>query len=489
MSKVLLGIDQSTSGTKVVVMDSLGHLIHKVAKPHKQYYPQPGWVEHDMEEVYENVVALLKEVIDLFKGEDILGLSITNQRETVVFWDKETGKPIGHALVWQCRRGAGICDQLTEKGYAQTIYSKTGLQLDTYFSASKMTWALGENKNIQEAADENRLCIGTVDAYLLYRLTEEKRFATDVTNASRTLLYNIRTNQWDDELLEIFGVKKEWLPEICDSNSHFGTLDKAISDLKLPIAGVIGDSQGALFGQSCYSRGKAKVTYGTGSSILIYAGTDIETSNDLLTSIAWSIDGQVHYALEGIINSSGDTLKWVKENLGMFSDDSEINDLVKSVDSCEGVYVIPAFSGLGAPYWEQEARAAIVGMTRRSDKRHIVRAALESIAYQVADILDKVAGEGLIEVKTCYVDGGPSKNEFLMDFQADLLQSTLVKRSQEELSVIGALYLGGLALGLWKDLETLEGLGDITRTYQPMMEKDQAHQLIENWREAVKRVL
>jgi len=318
-------------------------------------------------------------------------------------------------------------------------------------------------------------------------LTDEKTFATDVTNASRTLLYNIHTSNWDEDLLDLFGVEPTMLPVIMDNNAIFGTLISRLSDQKIKVAGVIGDSQGALFGQQCYKEGLAKVTYGTGSSILIYGGTDSEiASKHLLTSLAWSLNKTRHFALEGIINSSGDALKWVQDNLGLFESQEELNTMMKEVPSTEGVYLIPAFTGLGAPYWEQEARAAILGMTRKTDKNHIIRAALESIAYQVADIFNIVQQEEKIKLSTCYIDGGASSNSDLMQFQADLLQFKLSRRKQEELSVIGALYMGGLAVGLWKDLESLAALSETDKTYQPKMQAEEALQKINDWRKMVK---
>ena len=490
MEKLILGLDQSTSGTKVIGVNANGKILYKASKEHKQYYPLPGYVEHDMDEVFDNCVELIQNAMKhLSYDYEIVGLSITNQRETIIFWDKATGKPLIHALVWQDRRGSEICERLTNQGYDKVVSDKTGLKLDPYFSASKILWTMENEEKVKSAAKEGTLAIGTVDTYLIYRLTGGKVFATDDTNASRTLLYNITNQGWDEELMTLFDVRKGALAEIRSSNDFYGYIAKEILGSNLPIAGVIGDSQGALFGQQCFDVGRGKVTYGTGSSILLYMGEkQVKSEKGIVTSVAWSYDGKVEYAIEGMINSSGDTLKWVKDNLGLYQDDKEVEALIASLDSNEGVYIVPAFQGLGAPYWSSEARAAIVGMTRRTGKAHIVRAAVESMAYQVADLIGLMEEETGTRLSALSVDGGPTNNPFLMQIQSNLLKTAIECGENQELSAMGAIYLGGLRLGLWKDRQVLKDLKEIKKVYMP--EKNDNHQeLLKEWHEAVGQVL
>ncbi len=488
--KVMLGLDQSTSGTKIIAVDVEGQIKHKDSIEHKQYYPEPGYVEHDMEEVFSNCESLLKGAIEHLQHDyDIQGLSITNQRETIVFWDKQTGLPLMRALVWQDRRGTDICMTMNAQGHGVLVEEKTGLRIDPYFSASKIKWALENSVNIQKALAEGTLAIGTVDSYLVYRLTSGEIFATDDTNASRTLLYNITDRCWDDELLAAFGVSKDTLPEIRSSNDCYGEVSEDIVGAKLPIAGIIGDSQGALFGQQCYEIGHGKVTYGTGSSILMYTGKEqVSSDKGIVTSVAWSYDDELEYAIEGMINSSGDTLKWVKDNLGLYTEDAEVTEHIEALETNEGVYIVPAFSGLGAPYWDQEARATIVGMTRKSNKSHIIRAAVESMAYQVADLIELMEDEAGTKLKVLNADGGPTKNGFLMQLQADLLDTRIQCSRNQELSAMGAVFLGGLKLGMWASKESLKELKDVETTYLP--ERQEIHPIwMEEWHKAVERTL
>ena len=453
--KVIFGLDQSTSGTKLIVVDQKGKIIFKNSMEHKQYYPRPGYVEHDMEEIVGNCLSLIRQGLD-YVGDDyeVLNLSITNQRETVVFWDRETRKPLCNAMVWQCRRGVGICEDLIEQGYEDLVMKKTGLKLDPYFSGSKVKWAIGNIAEVNASNEANTLAIGTVDSYLVYCLTGGKVHATDNTNASRTLFYNIEDNDWDMGLLDIFGVRKDSLPEIKSSNDVYGITDRKVAGVEIPIAGVIGDSHGALFGQQCFEIGHGKATYGTGSSIMMYTGdAKINSNNGIMTSIAWSYDGETTYAIEGIINSSGDTLKWVKDSLGLYEQNGEVDEMVASLDSNEGVYIVPAFSGLGAPYWKADARASIVGMSRKTGKANIIRAAVESMAYQVADLVSLMEEELGRKLEVLNVDGGPTNNGFLMQLQADLLSTKIQRRDNMELSAMGAVYLGGLKMGMWQDFD------------------------------------
>lgn len=486
--KYIIGLDQSTSGTKVVLVDELGQIIYKQSKEHAQYYPVPGWVEHDLTEIADNCITLVKEAIEVSKENryEVIGISITNQRETIAFWDATTGAPLCNAIVWQCRRSTDICKVLKEQGYGPMVEEKTGLQLDPYFSASKIKWALENNEAVKQAAEKGTLKIGTIDAWVIYVLTQGRVHATDHTNASRTMLYNITEHDWDLELLDLFGVPKEALPSILSSNGVFGETEEQVLGVTLPIAGVIGDSQGALFGQQCFEKGLGKVTYGTGSSILLYIGEQqIRSNRGVLTSVAWGIDGKIQYALEGIINSSGDTLKWVKDNLGLYQQDTEVDELVRSIDSCEGVYVIPAFVGLGAPYWKPGATASIVGLTRKATKAHVVRAAVESMAYQVADLIHLMEEEAGQTIQSMNVDGGPTKNQFLMQLQSDLLQTKLTSSKYQELSVLGAVYLGGLGLKLWENLDALKALKATSNAFLPQMDKKEAEELLIKWQQVI----
>ncbi len=489
--KVIFGLDQSTSATKLVVVNQKGAIIYKDSLAHTQHYPQASYVEHDMVEIRNNCLELLSKAYE-FAGEsyDIMNLSITNQRETIVFWDKNTGELLYNALVWQCRRGAKVCEKMISDGYEEMVMKKTGLKLDTYFSGSKIKWALEHISSVKLAKEAGNLAIGTVDAYLVYFLTGKKVFASDNTNASRTLLYNIYDNDWDDELLDLFEVTRDMLPHIKSCNDFYGTTDLNVTGFEVPIAGVIGDSQGALFGQQCFEIGFGKATYGTGSSILMYTGDQMVVSDKgIMTSIAWSYNGQTKYAIEGIINSSGDTLKWVKDNLCLYEKDYEVDEMISSLDSNEAVYIVPAFSGLGAPYWQAEARASIVGMTRKSGKAHIIRAAVESMAYQVADLVSLMEEEAGAQLKVLNVDGGPTSNEFLMQLQTDLLSTPLQRRANTELSVMGAIYLGGLKMGMWTGFEDLKRLNDVAGVYEPRDNKGEMDKLMDEWHEAVNSVI
>lgn len=487
-NKYMIGLDQSTSGTKVVLVDHQGEIRYKNAMGHKQYYPQAGWVEHNPIEIFNNCVALLKDVQGFMQSDlnQVVGLSITNQRETIVLWDRQTQEPLANAFVWQCRRGVDICLEMKANHLSEKIEEKTGLKLDTYFSASKIKWALDHIEAVKDSANSGNLMIGTIDSWLIYKLTNGKEHVSDHTNASRTMLYNIQTHDWDEGLLALFGLNREMLPQIKSCNEVFGLTDPKVIEMTLPISGVIGDSQGALFGQQCFEKGMAKATYGTGSSVLLFIGQEqIRSTKGILTSVAWSIDGQVEYALEGVINSSGDTLRWIKDNLGLYERDEDLEEILNSVSSCEGVYLIPGFVGLGAPYWRPSAKAAIVGMSRNTNKAHIIRAAVESMAYQVGDLLELMVEESASSLLELNVDGGPTQNRFLMQFQSNLLHTTIACPSYQELSVMGAVYLGGMGLGLWKDKGALKQLKKPSNIYKPQINKKDADLLIELWQKTM----
>lgn len=487
----IAAVDQSTSGTKVLVMEPSGRIIARSSLPHRQYYPQAGWAEHDALEIYENVKRTIKQALDAcgVRAEQLAALTITNQRETALIWDRTTGEPIAPAIVWQCQRTADMCQQLREAGHESLVRSRTGLMLDPYFSASKWRWLLDHVSGAREQAARGELLAGTIDSWLVWKLSGGKVHATDVTNASRTQLFNIYTLSWDEELCELFDVPLSMLPEVRHSDEIFGyTADPDLFAEHVPITGVIGDSQAALFGQQCLQPGMVKATYGTGTSVLMNIGDQPAASTQgTANTIAWGQGGKVTYALEAIIRSTGDSIKWIRDHLGLFSDYDELDALVSSVEDHGGVYLIPAFAGLGAPYWAPEARAAIIGLSRGSHKGHIVRAALESIAYQVRDGIELLEAESGVKMTTLYTDGGASDNRWLMQFQADLLSERVMKSNTAELSALGSIYLGGLAVGIWQQVEDLPA-GDYT-IYQPAMADDERTRLYEGWKQAVRMVL
>ncbi len=488
----IIAIDQSTSGTKVLLVDSNGEIVYKNSLSHQQYYPQAGWVEHDSIEIYENVKILLKNVMTnpVVSAKQPKVLSITNQRETIVVWDKETGLPVYNAIVWQCRRTSDMCTELKTQGYEQKIYEKTGLTLDPYFSASKVKWIIDNVDGVKEKAEAGKLLLGTIDSWLIWKLTDGRVHGTDYTNASRTLLFNIRSLEWDQKLLDLFRIPKSMLPEVKSSDEIFGVIaDEELPFLGLPISGVIGDSQGALFGQKCFEKGMAKATYGTGTSVLMYTGDLVEGANGLVTSISWGIGGKVDYALEGIIHSTGDTINWLKDQLGIIQNVNELEPLANSLSSNGGVYLVPAFVGLGAPYWDSYARAAIVGMRRNTEKAHIVRAALESTAYQVKDVIGLIQEESKIHIKKLNVDGGATRNNFLMQFQADMLGVDVCVSEISELSAIGSVYLAGIGVGIWQSLEDIEKLKQEQCTYHSLMGNALKEANFQGWIEAIGTVL
>lgn len=488
----ILTIDQSTSGTKLLIIDVQGQVIIRKAVSHEQIYPQSGWVEHNPIEIYENVKQLMKEIIDerVISVDELKVLTITNQRETIVVWDKKTGKPVYNAIVWQCRRTTSICEDLKVTGYGDLIQEKTGLIIDPYFSASKIKWILENVSSANEKADKGELLLGTVDSWLIWKLTNGKVHATDVTNASRTLLYNIENQNWDDELLRVFNIPKVMLPEVKYSDDLYGTVEvDELSALKLPISGVIGDSQAALFGQQCFKKGLAKATFGTGTSVMIYTDVLKKNKSGLVSTVAWGLNGKVDYAQEGIIHMTGDVIKWLKEDLGLINDLKEAESLAKSLPDNQGVYLIPAFVGLGAPYWSPETRAAIVGMNRNTEKKHIIRAALESIVYQVKDVIKFMQIETNIQLEELRVDGGATSNKFLMQYLADVLGIDVIVSSVEELSAKGSAIIGGLGFGIWESTDEINMLTQNNRVYKPILTKDLTNKYYLEWKEYVARII
>jgi glycerol kinase len=488
----ILAIDQSTSATKAVLFDAAGQVVDRASREHRQIYPQPGWVEHDAEEIWQNVLGVIGEMAGRQRGKlaDAAGLAIANQRETIVIFDRRTGRPLSNAIVWQCRRGEAICRELQGGGHEESIRRKTGLKLDAYFSASKLTSLGRERPDIGAKLRDGEALVGTIDAYLVYRLTGGEVFATDPTNASRTLLYDIGRLQWDASLCELFDVPPRALPEVCESFARFGETDAGGTlPRKLPICGVMGDSQASLFAQRCYEPGMAKATFGSGTSIMLNVGNQCPAvANDLVTALAWVHDAQPVYAYEGLINYSSATISWLQNQLGLIDDAADTERMAIEAGSNGGVYLVPAFAGLSAPYWKPEARAAIVNMTAHTRKEHIVRAALESIAYQINDVLDMMGKDAGVRARLLYADGGPTRNKFLMQFTADITGVELVVSDVPECSALGAAMAGMLGLGVAATLNDLASQPSQTQTYRPQINGEKVRQLCSGWQSALRRV-
>ena len=489
----ILAIDQSTSATKAMLFDVSGRLVDKVSIPHEQIYPRPGWVEHDAEEIYQKTIQSVRTLLEQNKGKEreLLCLSITNQRETIVVFDRQTGKPLHNAIVWQCRRGSEICAALEEAGKNEVVQQKTGLPIDTYFSASKLNWLIDNHTEIQKKLIDGDALIGTIETYLVYRLTKGITFASDQTNACRTLLYDIKNVCWDEELCEIFGVPIHALPEVRESRAQFGETDiEDVLSSPIPICGVMGDSQAALFAQRCYDLGAAKVTFGTGSSVLLNIGGEMILSDSgIVTTLAWVYEGKPTYAFEGITNFTGATIAWLQNQMEIIANAAETEDLARSVEDNGGVYLVPAFVGLSAPYWEPNAKAAILGLTPHSTKAHIARAALESIAYRIRDVLSLMTQDAEVGMQYIHADGGAVSNQFLMQFVADMLGITVRASNLPELSALGAVFSGCLGLSIYSSLDELKRLPSGFIEYRPSMRPDLASELYAGWQAAVQQVL
>ncbi len=490
---LILALDQSTSATKALLFTVEGNLLDQVSLAHRQFYPQPGWVEHDAEEIYRNALDALRQLLDRHPGarEQLLCLSLTNQRETVVVFDRATGEPLHPAIVWQDRRGEPLCRALATAGHEETVRARTGLKLDTYFPASKLAWLLDQHPELRARVERGEALIGTIDCYLIYRLTGGRCFATDHTNAARTLLYDIGALAWDEGLCELFGVPQHALPEVRESSAHFGESDlEGLLPRPLPICGVMGDSQAALFAQRSFERGSAKVTFGTGSSLLLTLGSQMALAeHGLVTTIGWVYQGEPTYALEGITNFTGATIVWLRDQLGLLSSVEESEALARAVADNGGVYLVPAFVGLSAPHWEPRARAAIVGLTPGSNRNHIVRAALESIAYQVHDLLGLMAAEAGVPLEEVRADGGAVRNHFLMQFVADLTRVTVRASRLPELSALGAVLSGALGMGYYTSLGALAQLPQQWDNFVPTMDKATVQRYDEGWQAALIQVL
>lgn len=490
MSKYVLGIDQSTQGTKALLFDEEGTLICRTDLPHKQYINEKGWVEHDPEEIYANTLAVVKNLVEKagVNKNDLAVLGISNQRETAMVWNRITGKPVYNAVVWQCARGAQICEEIEKDGHADMIRSHTGLQLSPYFSAAKISWVLKNVAGVQELAEKGELCCGTIDSWLVYKLTDGKEFRTDYSNASRTQMFNISELKWDKQVCDLFEIPVSSLPEVTDSDGNYGTTDfGGYLDHEIPIRGVLGDSHGALFGQGCTETGMIKATYGTGSSVMMNIGDKPVFSNRVVTSLAWKLDGKVNYVLEGNINYTGAVITWLKDDLELITSPSETEQLAREANPADKSYLVPAFTGLGAPYWESEATGIITGMTRTTKRREIVRAALDCIAYQITDVIEAMSSESGINISELRVDGGPTQNKYLMQFQSDISHVTVQVPSSEELSGIGAAYAAGIAAGIYNKEEILNKM---TRTrFTPQMQKKERDQKYTGWKNAIQQVL
>ena len=489
MKRYILSIDQSTQGTKVMLFDETGKKVARTDRPHKQYIDENGWVEHDLGEIYENLLAAAKELLDVtgVQTEDIAAVGISNQRETVAAWDRTTGLPVGRAIVWQCARAKDICDALDE--HAGLVRMKTGIPLSPYFCAAKMAWILQNRADAKALAEIDALCLGTMDSYLVFRLSEEKSFKTDYSNASRTQLFNIHTLVWDKELCKLFGVPESCLPEVCMSDSVFGTTTLGgLFPQPVPICGVLGDSHAALLGQNCRRPGEIKATYGTGSSVMMQTGTQpVNSSGGLVTSLAWGLNGQVNYVLEGNLNYTGAVITWLKEDVSLIASDSESEQLARQANPMDKTYFVPAFTGLGAPYWDSEATGLLTGITRTTGRAELVKAGLECIAYQITDLVLRMAQDAGLPLSELRADGGPTANKYLMQFQSDIAQVTVSVPDVAELSGFGAACAAGFSCGLY-DPETI--FTNMHRScFTPEMDNTEREARYNGWQKAVRQAL
>jgi glycerol kinase len=489
MSKYILALDQGTTSSRAILFDKSGSIISVEQQEFTQYYPKPGWVEHDANEIWSSQSTVTTKLFKKMKlsPADVAAIGITNQRETTLVWDAETGKPIYNAIVWQDRRTAAICDQMKKDGLEPYIRTHTGLVIDAYFSGTKVKWILDNVEGARERANEGKLRFGTIDSWLIWKLTKGKVYITDYTNASRTLLYNIKDLKWDDKLLEYFDIPRSMLPEVKPSSHVYG--HTSLLGGEIPIAGIAGDQQAALFGQACYTPGMAKNTYGTGCFMLMNTGEKMVHSNaGLLTTIAWGIDGKVHYALEGSVFIAGAAIQWLRDGLKLIDEAPDSEYYAMKVKDTQGVYVVPAFAGLGAPYWDMYARGAIFGLTRGTSKAHLVRATLESLAYQTKDLLGAMEKDAGFKILKLRVDGGASANNLLMQFQSDMLNTTVERPSVIETTALGAAYLAGLAVGYWQ-MDEIKENWQISRTFEPEMPEERRQKLYNGWKKAVKRAM
>ena len=489
-NKLILTLDQGTTSSRAIVFNHDGEIVSVSQKPFEQIFPKPGWVEHDPNEIWSSQISCAAEVIAKLgiSGKEIAAIGITNQRETTIVWDRETSEPLYNAIVWQDRRTAKYCDELKAAGYAEMIQKKTGLVLDAYFSGTKVKWILDNVEGAREKAEQGKLCFGTVDTWLIWKLTRGKMFMTDVSNASRTLLLNIHTLEWDTELLELFNIPRSMLPEVKQSSEIYGETSTTLFSTKIPIAGVAGDQQAALFGQLCTEPGMVKNTYGTGCFMLMNTGSKpVYSKNNLLTTVAWKINGKVTYALEGSVFVGGAAVQWLRDGVKMIDSAEEIEALAASVPDNGGVYFVPALTGLGAPHWDQYARGAILGITRGTTNAHIARATIEGITYQVYDLVKSMEADFGKKGKELRVDGGAAVNDLMMQFQSNLFGFNVIRPKMLETTALGAAYLAGLAVGYWKSIDELQEQWSIDRVFSPEMPKKEVDELVRNWHKAVGR--
>ena len=487
MKEYILALDQGTTSSRAIIFDKNGHSLASSQKEFRQYFPKPGWVEHDPEEIWETQSGVALDVIKKtkLKGSAVKAIGITNQRETTVVWNRKTGKPVYNAIVWQDRRTADFCDKLKKEGTDKKILKKTGLIVDAYFSATKVKWILDNIKGVRKMAEKGELAFGTIDSWLVWKLTGGRLHITDVSNASRTMLFNIHTLKWDNELLKIFDIPASMLPDVRSSSEIYGKTS-GLFDTAIPVAGIAGDQQAALFGQMCTDPGMVKNTYGTGCFMMMNIGKKpIESKNRLLTTIAWRIGGETHYALEGSIFIGGAVVQWLRDGLGIIKKSADVEKLAAKVKDSDGVYFVPAFAGLGAPYWNQHARGTLVGLTRGSSSAHIARAALDSIAYQTLDVLLAMQKDSLLKIRELKVDGGAAVNNNLMQFQSDILQTKVVRPENTETTALGAAYLAGLAVKYWSSKDEIRKQWKVDRTFVPKLKSKDTKALTEGWQKAV----
>lgn len=489
MARYIMALDAGTTSNRCILFNEQGEVCSVAQKEFTQYYPNAGWVEHDAEEIWSTQLEVASKAMANIGADaaDIAAIGITNQRETTIVWDKNTGVPVYHAIVWQCRRTAEYCDSLKEKGLVDEIRKKTGLVIDAYFSASKIKWILDNVKGARERAEAGELLFGTVETWLIWKLTKGRVHVTDYSNASRTMLFNIQTLQWDDEILKELDIPKSMLPEVKPSSCVYGECESQFFGGPIPIAGAAGDQQAALFGQTCFQPGEAKNTYGTGGFMLMNTGeTPVYSKNGLVTTIAWGIDGKVNYALEGSVFVAGAAIQWLRDELKLIDSSQDSEYMARKVKDTNGCYVVPAFTGLGAPHWDQYARGTIVGLTRGVNKYHIIRATLDSLCYQVHDVLQAMIADSGIQLTSLKVDGGASANNLLLQTQADLINAPVDRPQCVETTAMGAAYLAGLAVGYWKSKEDVIKNGAIDRTFTPMISENERAERIKGWNKAVR---
>ncbi len=488
MEQFILALDQGTTSSRAILFDKTGSIISTAQKEFRQIFPKPGWVEHDAQEIWSTQAGVAAEAVTMggYNGKNIAGIGITNQRETTVVWNRETGKPIYNAIVWQDRRTAEFCDELKAKGLAKKIQEKSGLVLDAYFSGTKVKWILDNVEGARDLAKDGKLAFGTIDSWLIWNLTRGELHVTDVSNASRTLLFNLNTMEWDDELLEIFDVPRNMLPEVRQSSEVYGKTKTTIFATEVPIAGIAGDQQAALFGQMCTKEGMVKNTYGTGCFMLMNVGDKpVPSKNNLLSTVAWKVNGKTEYALEGSIFIAGAVVQWLRDGMGLIQKSSEVEKLINEVEHSDGVYVVPAFAGLGAPYWNQYARGTIVGVTRGTTAAHMARASLDSIAYQTLDVLSAMNADSGIDIRELRVDGGATVNNTLMQFQADIMEVPVIRPKVTETTALGAAYLAGLAVGYWSGVDEISKQWQVDKKFEPSMDSDKVKELTKGWKRAV----